>query len=126
MSDEIKEILQKIENVANRETASRNALMEMKDKDYQLLLDYITNLQTIEREYSNLLSENAELQQENDRLNNIINELGKNINEEIERTNNFILEDSSLIEINNIRKMLNDDRQCWLYKLKELKENNNE
>jgi len=88
--------------------------------------DYITNLQTIEREYSNLLSENAELQQENDRLNNIINELGKNINEEIERTNNFILEDSSLIEINNIRKMLNDDRQCWLYKLKELKENNNE
>lgn len=43
--DEIKEILDKLQKVANRETASRNALMEMKDKDYQLLLDYITNLQ---------------------------------------------------------------------------------
>lgn len=39
------------------------------------LLDYITNLQTIEREYSSILSENAELenkitnlQQENERL----------------------------------------------------------
>lgn len=47
MKDEIKEILDKLQKVANRETASRNALMEMKDKDYQLLLDYITNLQAI-------------------------------------------------------------------------------
>ena len=46
MKDEnIKEILDKLQKVANREIASRNALMEMKDKDYQLLLDYITNLQ---------------------------------------------------------------------------------
>lgn len=45
MNDEIKEILDKLQKVANRETASRNALMEMKDKDYQLLLDYITKLQ---------------------------------------------------------------------------------
>lgn len=45
MNKEIKEILQKIESVANREIASRNSLMEMKDKDYQLLLDYITNLE---------------------------------------------------------------------------------
>ena len=37
--------------------------------------DYITNLQTIEREYSNLLSENIELQEENDRLNNIIKDI---------------------------------------------------
>lgn len=42
--NEIKEILDKLQKVANRETASRNALMEMKDKDYQLLLDYINNL----------------------------------------------------------------------------------
>ena len=39
MNNEIKEILQKLEN------ASRNALMEMKDTDYQLLLDYIIYLQ---------------------------------------------------------------------------------
>lgn len=45
MNNEIKEILDKLQKVANRETASRNTLMEMKDKDYQLLLDYITNLQ---------------------------------------------------------------------------------
>jgi hypothetical protein len=45
MSEEIKEILDKLQKVAKRETASRNALIEMKDKDYQLLLDYITNLQ---------------------------------------------------------------------------------
>ena len=45
LKDEIKEILDKLQKVANCETASRNALMEMKDKDYQLLLDYITNLQ---------------------------------------------------------------------------------
>lgn len=111
MSDEIKEILQKIENVANRETASRNALMEMNDKDYRLLLDYITNLQTIEREYSNLLSENAELQQENDRLSNIINELEKYIGQE------WYCFDNESIEFKVARDMLD--------KLKELKENNN-
>ena len=47
MSDDIKEILDKLQKVANRETASRNTLMEMKDKDYHLLLDYITNLQQL-------------------------------------------------------------------------------
>lgn len=52
MSEEIKEILDKLQKVANRETASRNALMEMKDKDYQFLLDYITNLQQENKEYS--------------------------------------------------------------------------
>ncbi|MBR2248696.1 MAG: hypothetical protein IKE89_03525 [Bacilli bacterium] len=56
MQEEIKEILDKLQKVANRETASRNALMEMKDKDYQLLLDYITNLQE-ENEYSNHCNE---------------------------------------------------------------------
>lgn len=65
MSDEIKE-MNFSEMLFNRD---------------ERLLDYITNLQTIEREYSSLLSENAELQQENDRLNNIINELKENNND---------------------------------------------
>ena len=65
MQEEIKEILDKLQKVANRETASRNALMEMKDKDYQLLLDYITNLQ-----------------EENKQLNNIIDELEKEMNKD--------------------------------------------
>jgi len=38
MNDNIKEILNRLQKVANKETASRNALMEMKDNDYQLLL----------------------------------------------------------------------------------------
>lgn len=41
-------------------------LLEHDETTY--LLDYITNLQTIEREYSAILSENAELQQENESL----------------------------------------------------------
>ena len=45
MKDEIKEILDKLQKVANCETASRNALVKMPYTDYQLLLDYITNLQ---------------------------------------------------------------------------------
>ena len=69
MSDEIKEILELIGN----SYYYGNIAEEQKEK----YCNYITNLQTIEREYSSLLSENAELQQENDRLNNIINELEK-------------------------------------------------
>ena len=63
-------------------------------------------------EYSSLLSENAELQQENDRLNNIINELEKDT-----------------IELMKSYKDVNAPRydMCkhFIYKLKELKENNN-
>ena len=40
--------------------------------DLKLLLDYITNLQTIEQQYSAILSENAELQQELERYKNIV------------------------------------------------------
>lgn len=44
MNKEIKEILDKINNVVNHKEASYNALIETKAKDYKLLLDYITNL----------------------------------------------------------------------------------
>lgn len=57
-----------------------------------------------------------------ERLNNIINELEKDIQKEIDRTNDLILEDGSLGEITAIRKMLNDTRQCILFRIKELKE----
>lgn len=63
-----------------------------------------------------------EKDKEIERLNNIINELEKSIQKEIDRTNELILEDASMIEINNIRKMLNDTRQCILFKLEELKD----
>ena len=63
----------------------------------------------------------TDLQREIERLNNIINELEKSWKEEITRLNNFIQEDSSMIEINNIRKMLIQEREKDLYKLHELK-----
>lgn len=51
MNNDIKEILDRIKKVANKETASYNALMEMENTKYQLLLDYITNLQEEVKEY---------------------------------------------------------------------------
>ena len=59
-----------------------------------------------------------------ERLNNIINELEKDIQKEIDRTNDLILEDGGLREITAIRKMLNETRQCILFRIKELKEGN--
>lgn len=70
MSDEIKEIInymkQYVENIYEHDSEPM-----LNWKDLKKLLDYITNLQTIEREYSSLLSENAELQQENEQLEKI-------------------------------------------------------
>ncbi len=88
--------------------------------------------ETLRSSLSNLmpLSNNEKIEilhhidkQENEikRLNNIINELEKSWKEEITRFNNFIQEDSSLIEINNIRQMLIQEREKDLYKLRELK-----
>ena len=53
------------------------------------------------------------------------NELKKCIKDEIEKTENLIKEDCNMIQINNIRKMLNEDRECWLYKISELEEGGN-
>ena len=72
MNDEIKEILDKIQNVVNHKEASYNALVETKAEDYKLLLDYITNLQQDNEMYAQLKDEYEEeikeLQQENERL----------------------------------------------------------
>lgn len=80
MSDEIKEIFIRmndlIEHQFDKEYHTKCDLF----KDIQGLLDYITNLQTIEREYSNLLSENAELQQKYDKaLSDLVKESHKRI-----------------------------------------------
>ena len=74
MKDEIKEILDK-PKILMLSCGNYISL-----DDYVKLKDYITNLQTIEQQYSAILSENAELQQELERYKNII----KNIKEEIE------------------------------------------
>lgn len=55
MKDEnIKEILDKLNNSAEHYI--------LYDYEVKILLDYITNLQTIEQQYSAILSENAELE----------------------------------------------------------------
>lgn len=57
MKDEIKEILEGIEVVIKHD-----GTLEFNAKELKILLDYITNLQTIEQQYSAILSENAELE----------------------------------------------------------------
>ena len=118
MSDEIKEILRTLKAKSTRYEYCLKENISYNDESYEahLLLDYITNLQTIEREYSSLLSENAELQQENDRLNNIINELEEYCKEEYYRKNTTDIDSIGLS--NNIYV-------CIYMKIKEFKENNN-
>ncbi len=48
------------------------------------------------------------------------NKLKECIKSEIERTENLIKEDCNMIQINNIREMLNEDRECWLFKMQEI------
>ena len=113
MKDEIKDLLQYLKNVYESEETS-TWLNKLQIKD---LLDYITNLQTIEQHYSQVLSENAELQQkydmvlednvkeskrrmelqeENERLKKLIITLQKNImeldcsDEELELLNSIL------------------------------------
>lgn len=116
MSDEIKEILDKAKEISGYGSDGKQHTRMFNQFEAKALLDYITNLQTIEREYSNLLSENAELQQENDRLNNIINELEEYCKEEYYRKNTTDIDSIGLS--NNIYV-------CIYMKIKEFKENNN-
>lgn len=57
MKDEIKEILAILKS-----RVQNNGYLMIGVNNCKLLLDYITNLQTIEQQYSALLSENAELE----------------------------------------------------------------
>jgi len=69
-----------------------------------------------------------EKDKEIERLNNIINEIEKEMQKEIERTEKLIQDDyeHGLGSFGNIRKMLNEERKNWLYKIKELKGDNKE
>lgn len=75
-NNDIKEILSIIEKVANKEIASRNALMEMKAKDYHQLLDFIINLQ---EENKHLDEVNCKLRRNIEKLKNT----NKNLKEEL-------------------------------------------
>ena len=67
MNEETKEILNQLQNKSNK--------LELYKKGKELLLNYITNLQTIEQQCCAILSENAELQQENEKLKNMIKKI---------------------------------------------------
>lgn len=108
MTEEIKEILDKLEKVANRETASRNALMEMKDTDYRDLLDYITNLQ---QEINKLTAESTEweskyydLQQENEFLK---------LNNPEQNMEHFRIIKENKRKIDNLRKENKKLKECY-------------
>ena len=90
-------------------------------KNYEEWLKYYENA-TKEQIIEDVEHDNLEIE----RLNNIINELEKDIQKEIDRTNDLILEDGGLGEITTIRKMLNETRQCILFRIKQLKGDNNE
>lgn len=75
MNDDIKKILDSI-----KYHIIEDDWFEIEGHFLKPLLDYITNLQTIEREYSSLLSENAELQQKYDKaLSDLVKESHKRI-----------------------------------------------
>ena len=61
---------------------------------------------------------------ESKELSNNWNELKECIKSEIERINKLIEEDCNMIQINNIRKMVNNDRDGWLYKMQEIESRN--
>jgi len=71
--------------------------------------------------------ENKKKDKEIERLNNIINDLEKDIKSEIERTESLIEDDYShgLGSFGEIRRMLNDTRKSILFRLKKLKESGN-
>lgn len=60
-NESIKEILEDVKRHLDYVDATKQC--SIRDNEMRIMYDYITNLQTIEKEYSAVLSENAELEQ---------------------------------------------------------------
>lgn len=84
MKDEIKEILDNLKFTNNDVMWCDKITLNVEQS--HLLLDYITNLQTIEQQYSAILSENAELENKITNLQEEINKLTAESTEWEERT----------------------------------------
>lgn len=116
MKDKIKEILQKIENVANNKTGSYNGLIETKTEDYRLLLDNINNLQEKYKNSQITLAEEwkkrLELEEKNKHLdnqiamlkqqNNAITKMGLDYKSRIEKADKWIDKHIETYTKNNI------------------------
>ena len=63
MNNDIKEILDNVKRHLDYVEATKQK--SIRDNEMKVMYDYITNLQTIEQQYSAILSENAKLQEEN-------------------------------------------------------------
>lgn len=124
MKDEIKEILDNLKFTNNDVMWCDKITLDAEES--HLLLDYITNLQTIEQQYGAILSENAELenkitnlQKENKHLNLQLDqalkdydELQQKIDKAIELTKNLLkTEDRGYYQIlfKEILKSLGDE-----------------
>lgn len=86
-------------------------------EELDLLLNYITNLQTIEQQYCAILSENADLQQENDKLgkeNKKYKDLGfEHLQKENDRLNNIINTAIKYIQNNKLYDFIYDDEELF-------------
>lgn len=91
MNDEIKEILDKLkdDDWYDELDLTGDKWIELKQTETKQILDYIANLQTIEREYSAILSENAELQHKISLMEEDIRE-SKEINGELQQENEYL------------------------------------
>ena len=113
MKDEIKEILEGIEVVIKHD-----GILEFDAKELKILLDYITNLEQIDKSKEIQIETLEEIlnykDQEIERLNNIINELAKT----------FVNDDKRIKEYNieHPERPLDNYSRYYLDKLKELKE----
>ena len=116
MNDDIKEILDKLEIVARKhtievcddgskiETMPASIVEELRLNNWsaKLLLDYITNLQHTEDLYNQLLKDYDELQQENEKLKNIIS----SVKEDFLNANN---------ELTNLQQKLEEYKDTETY-----------
>lgn len=120
MNKEIKEILECLEKYGQ---LTPDAI-----DDLHYIRDYITNLQVIEQQYSALLSENAELENENKRLNKTIDTiLEYNIFKDECPLNYEYATESDEEKAQDIfneeycEKCKDDYKKCWLDYFEELK-----
>lgn len=113
MNNEIKEILEFKENADYKKLSC---------DEIKVLKDYITNLQTIEQQYSAILSENAELenkiinlQQKNEKLKELCDKYEEEHSNEFQcwkRDRKELLDKRTRIEKAN--EFINDDENLWV------------
>lgn len=86
MNNDIKEILDYLKDNSKSFIICGSSYYKISDYKAKILLDYITNLQTIEQQYSAILSENAELDKYKKVIDKIKEVLNKSSNLTLDET----------------------------------------